>query len=132
MMVSGSVSLELMARLTPAVVIYRVGRLLHFVGKRLIHLDSITLPNLMGDRRVFPELVSTGATHESVEFLVESIDALLRDEFYYRQTVTSLAQLNARYAKPGASLRAAKWICRTIGAEKQPRSFDLAVRAEAA
>jgi lipid-A-disaccharide synthase len=132
MMVSGSVSLELMARLTPAVVIYRVGRLLHFVGKRLIHLDSITLPNLMGDRRVFPELVSTGATHESVEFLVESIDALLRDEFYYRQTVTSLAQLNARYAKPGASLRAAKWICRTIGAEKQPRSFDLEVRAEAA
>jgi lipid-A-disaccharide synthase len=132
MMVSGSVSLELMARLTPAVVIYRVGRLLHFVGKRLIHLDSITLPNLMGDRQVFPEMVSTGADDSSVEFLDDSMDALLSDEFYYRQTVASLAKLNDRYARPGASLRAARWIYRAIGSEKHSWSFDAAVRAEAA
>ena len=46
MMVSGSVSLELMARRTPAAVIYRVGRFLHTVGSRLVQVDSLTLPNL--------------------------------------------------------------------------------------
>ncbi|MCH1439262.1 MAG: lipid-A-disaccharide synthase, partial [Rubripirellula sp.] len=45
MMVSGSVSLELMARRTPAAVVYRVGRVLHTVGKHVLRLDSITLPN---------------------------------------------------------------------------------------
>ncbi len=115
MMVSGSVSLEMMARRTPAVVIYRVGRLLHTVAKLMVRLDSITLPNLMSDRRVFPEMVSVGATDEAVEFLSESVDALLSDDYYYRQSLASLDQLSERYAKPGASTRAAHWVCQAVG-----------------
>lgn len=111
MMVSGSVSLELMARGTPAAVVYRVGRLLHAVGKRVLNLDSITLPNLMANRKVFPEMVSVGAAEPAIDFLTESIDAMLGDQYYYRQTLEQLDQLRWRYAQGGASDAAATWIC---------------------
>ncbi|MCG8651564.1 MAG: lipid-A-disaccharide synthase [Pirellulales bacterium] len=115
MMVSGSVSLELMARRTPAAVVYRVGRLLHWYAKLMVRIDSITLPNLIAGRRIFPEMVSVGRAEPAVEFLTQSLDALLGDQFYYRQTWAQLDQLAQRYAGAGASQRAAEWICQQWG-----------------
>ena len=118
MMVSGSVSLELMARHTPAAVVYRVGRFLYAFGKCVIGVDSLTLPNLMGRRKVFPETVSVGSPDPAVEFLTKSIDALLGDEYYYRQTVGQLEKLCDQYAKTGASRRAASWLTNQLGAKQ--------------
>ncbi len=115
MMVSGSVSLELMARRTPAAVIYRVGRFLHAFAKCVVGVDSLTLPNLMGPRKVFPELVSVGKTEPAVDFLTGSIDAMLGDEFYYQQTLAQLDELCEQYAGPGATARAAAWIRGQLG-----------------
>jgi lipid-A-disaccharide synthase len=114
MMVSGSVSLEMMARRTPAAVVYRVGRLLHAFAKMVVRLDSITLPNLMGERKIFPEFVSVGASQPAVEFLTKSIDAMLGDAFYYRSTLTQLDKLRAAHAQPGATGKAAAWICHSL------------------
>ncbi len=111
MMVSGSVSLELTARRTPAAVVYRIGRFLHTVGRMVVKLDSITLPNLMAGRKVFPEFVSVGRTEPAVDFLTETVDAFLGDEYYYRQTLDQLDQLRWKYARPGASQRTAAWLC---------------------
>ena len=116
MMVSGSVSLELMARRTPAAVVYRVGRLLYTFGKFFVGVDSLTLPNLMGKRKVFPEMVSVGKPQPAIEFLTGSIDALLDDAFYYRQTVRQLDELCDAYATAGASRRAAVWMTETLDA----------------
>ena len=78
MMVSGSVSLELMARRTPAAVMYRVGRFLYSFARCVVGVDSLTLPNLMSKRKVFPEIVSVGNPQPAVDFLTESVDAMLR------------------------------------------------------
>ena len=110
MMVSGSVSLELMARGTPAAVIYRVGRILHRFARMVLQVRSITLPNLMAGRNLFPEFVSVGNPRPAVDFLVTSIDAMLSDPYYYDGLVRELQQLRMRYALPGASERAAKRI----------------------
>ncbi len=110
MMVSGSVSLELMARRTPAAVTYRIGRLLYAFAKSVVKLDTITLPNMMSGRKVFPEFVSVGSTKPAVEFFNESIGAYLRDEFYYQQTLRQLDELREKYAGGGASEKAAQWI----------------------
>tara|TARA_R110002049_G_scaffold50370_1_gene142947 strand:- start:37020 stop:38207 length:1188 start_codon:yes stop_codon:yes gene_type:complete len=115
MMVSGSVSLELMARRTPAAVVYRVGRFLYTFGKCVIGVDSLTLPNLMSKRKVFPETVSVGNTQPAVDFLTESIDAMLGDEFYYQNTLRQLDDLCDQYATPGASRRAAAWLAERLG-----------------
>lgn len=123
MMVSGSVSLELMARRTPAAVIYRVGRFLHQFGKRVVGLDSMTLPNLMGPRKLFPEMVSSGAPEPAIEFLTNSLDAMLGDKFYFQQLSTELDQLRLQYAMPGATERAAAWISDRLELLADP--FDL-------
>ena len=123
MMVSGSVSLELMARRTPAAVIYRVGRFLHAVGRLLVRLNSITLVNLMADRKVFPEMVSVGNPEAGIEFLTESVDAMLGDTYYQRQVVSQLDALAEDCAHPGASAAAARWIC--DAALSQPRLIPI-------
>ncbi len=121
MMVSGSVSLELMARRTPAAVVYRVGRFLHAFGSLMIGVDSLTLPNLMAKRRIFPEMVSVGNVGPAVQFLVDSVSAFLTDDYYYRSTLAQLDELSERYARPGASARAAQWLVDTLNLAKTPR-----------
>ena len=124
MMVSGSVSLELMARRTPAAVVYRVGRLLHTIAKLLVRLDSISLPNLMSDRMVFPEMVSVGRPEPAIEFMTESIDAFLGDQFYFRSKLAQLDTLRNQHALGGASSRAAQWICDSLGISRMPRVLE--------
>jgi len=117
MMVSGSVSLELMARRTPAAVLYRVGRFLHTVAKLMVRIDSITLPNLMDRRKVFPEFVSVGRTQPATEFLSESVGAMLGDSFYYARVRSQLDELCDVHARAGASARAAGKIANLMGRE---------------
>ncbi len=114
MMVSGSVSLEMMARRTPAVVVYRIGRLLHAFTRAFVRLDSMTLPNLMSDRKVFPEFVSVGPTEPAIDFLTKSVDAMLGDSFYYRGTMAHLDQLRQEHARTGATANAAAWISQSL------------------
>ena len=121
MMVSGSVSLELMARRTPAAVLYRVGRLLNAYARAVVRVDSMTLPNLMGERKVFPEMVSVGRPEPAVEFLTASVDAMLGDEFYFQQTLDQLDRLRDRYARPGATAAVSQWLARRVAAAPVPQ-----------
>ena len=114
MMVSGSVSLEMMARQTPAVVVYRIGRVMNGFAKCMVNIDSITLPNLMGPKKVYPETLSVGSTEPAVDFLVNSVESMVDDEFYFQQTLSQLDQLRRQFAQPGASKRAADWICQAV------------------
>ncbi len=114
MMVSGSVSLELMARRKPAAVIYRVGRFLYGFGKCMIGVDSMTLPNLMGPIKVYPEIVSVGNPQPAIEFLCGSIDAMLKDQFYYHRSLAQLDKLASQHAQTGATERAAQWIANQV------------------
>jgi lipid-A-disaccharide synthase len=127
MMVSGSVSLELMARETPAVVTYRVGRFLYAFGKCVVKVDSMTLPNLMpestssddsGGERVFPEIVSVGNPGEAKDFLVRTVGRMLSDASYLEQKRQQLSALRRRYAEPGASDRAAARITELLSIGK--------------
>jgi lipid-A-disaccharide synthase len=127
MMVSGSVSLELMARRTPAAVLYRVGRVLHTVAKLMVRLNSITLPNLMSGRMIFPEMVSVGNPEPAIEFLTESVGSMLGDRYYFSRTLHQLDQLRDQYAQSGASTRAAQLLGESLGICESPgiRHLDL-------
>jgi len=114
MMVSGSVSLEMMARRTPAAVVYRIGRTLHTFARMAVRLDSMTLPNLMSDRKIFPEFVSVGNPEPGIDFLTKSVDAMLSDSFYFRGTMAQLDKLRAEHARGGATERAAAWIAQSL------------------
>lgn len=115
MMVSGSVSLEMLARSTPATVIYRVGRILHTYARMMIKVNSITLVNLMAGRTIFPEMVSVGRPEQAIRFLCNSVEAMLEDEFYYQSLVMQMEQLRAEQGSPGGIARAADELLEQLG-----------------
>ena len=73
-MVSGSVSLELLARRTPGIVLFRTGRLLNFVGRRALNTRFITLTNLIADDEIMPEFLSSGDPSGDIIGIVELLE----------------------------------------------------------
>ncbi len=115
MMVSGSVSLELLARNTPAAVLYRVGRILHAYAKRVVKVRSITLVNLMAGRTLFPEMVSVGNPEPAIDFLHRSVNAMLGDDYYHANLLRQMATLRNDQARTGATKQAATALLGHLG-----------------
>ncbi|SRR6056297_737394 len=117
MMVSGSVSLEMLARNTPAAVIYRVGRVFYGAARLMVRAPSMTLPNLIAGETIFPEMGSCGAPEPTVEFLCQQVHALLSDTEYRQGVDQRMANLRQQVAQPGASRRAANVLLGWLGAQ---------------
>ena len=105
--VSGSVSLELLSRLKPTVVVYKMSKGFRIIARQLIRVKYISLVNLLLDRGLFPEYPtsrdeSTAIAADVLNWLEhpEKLEAV-RDE---------LRKLRDRVAKPGAVERAADYL----------------------
>lgn len=55
--VSGTASLESALLETPAVVIYRMSPLTYLIGKNLVRVNFISLPNILLNEGIFPEII---------------------------------------------------------------------------
>jgi lipid-A-disaccharide synthase len=110
LMVSGSVSLELLARRLPAVVLYRVGRVIHTVARFLVNIPSFTLPNLIAGETLYPEFLSVGNPEPAIAGMVKEIDRLLTDSAYQSQRRSALERIASATCRPGASSAAANLI----------------------
>jgi lipid-A-disaccharide synthase len=108
LMVSGSVSLELLARRTPGVVLYQAGRLASIAGRLLIHCRFITLTNLIAGREVMPEFISVGDPQPAIR----QISAILTDWGSHPESLASVRremdELAATAAVTGATTRTAE------------------------
>jgi len=72
---SGTASLEAALFRVPTVVFYRLNRFTYLMGRLLIRVDSISLANLLLDRRVIPEFIQGDATPENlIPELLELLD----------------------------------------------------------
>lgn len=89
LMVSGSISLELLARRTPGIVLYRAPAIGCFFARFLMNCRFITLPNLIADEEVMPEFISSG----NPEADITKITALLTE------WVTTPEAISARRAR---------------------------------
>lgn len=107
---SGSVSLELMARGTPAVVMYRVTRFSRVLVSLLTRCRYMSLPNLMAEEEVMPEFLSAGSAERACTDLVEAMRRMLGDQGHREAKQSKLAELTACFARPGATRRAAEAI----------------------
>lgn len=115
---SGSVSLEMMARGTPAVVTYHASRSFYAIAKCLTNLDTFSLPNMIAGEMVMPEYLAVGSTAKATEQVIDAMDRLLGDEDHRSAQGQKLRALAARFAQPGASQRAAQVILETVLARR--------------
>lgn len=122
LMVSGSVSLELLARKTPAVVLYRSHWGMYFLAHLLITCKYMSLPNLIADRELMPEFPSVG----SPETVVASMSAILSDWLHtplsLERARNKLTSLYNETVIPGASAQAAESILSHVQTKSQQKS----------
>lgn len=110
LMVSGSISLELLARRKPGIVLYRVPQIGRFFARFLMLCRWISLPNLMANREVMPEFVSSGDPEPDIAKIVERLGLWLGDRAALRQVQADMGALADRTAAAGASEAAARFL----------------------
>lgn len=114
--VSGSVSLEMMYRLKPAAILYKVGTVHWLVGRYLLKMAKyITLVNLLADREVYPEYPT--CRDRSAE-LAGHVLKWLNDPLEHARCVEQLRAVKNEVAQPGACDRAAAFL---LGAMKKAK-----------
>ncbi len=128
--VSGSVSLELLARRTPGVVTYRVNRLYHWVGRQVIRCRFLSLPNLMSDEELYPEVLIGGDFRPHVDRIVRPIARWLEDPQALAEVTARIDALAALAAQPGASRHAAREILDVaMGGRRTPTAIGTPAHA---
>jgi lipid-A-disaccharide synthase len=105
--VSGSVGLELMTRLKPAVVVYRVAPFARFLSRPFITCRYISLVNLLADAEVYPEYLTTRDCPDEV---AAHVVGWLTRPAAREAVVARLRGLCDQAAVPGACERAAEFL----------------------
>lgn len=108
---SGTATLEAALARTPLVMFYRVSPLTYLLRGLVPMVDTFSLPNLIGGRKVVSELIQGQASPERL-----AAEALtLLDEGERREEMLAfLDQVRARVGGPGAAGRAAGAILKTL------------------
>lgn len=117
--VSGSVSLELLYRAKPTVIVFRATPLAKLIVTPLLKVKHITLVNLLADRRLFPEHVSIGCQADRI---ARDVLHWLDDDRAYAELCRDLLALRERVATPGACERAARRIADVVGSQRMLRA----------
>jgi lipid-A-disaccharide synthase len=119
--VSGSVSLELLARRKPAVIVYRIGKTARWLSRRFMTCDHICLVNLLAAETLYPEFLTT--RDDSVD-IAKHVLYWLNHTSARQDVKHKLDTLCHRVAVPGACMRAAEFLTVQHGIK---RSFSVAV-----
>ena len=108
---SGTATVQTALHGKPMVVVYKLSPLTYRLGKRLAHVDTYAMVNLIAGERVVVELIQDACTPEAVA--AEAV-RLLSDDDYCRRMRTALEEVKRRLGGPGASDRAAQAILELI------------------
>jgi lipid-A-disaccharide synthase len=114
LMVSGSVSLEILARETPAVVIYYWGWISGFLARRLVMCKFASLPNLMVNRAMLPEFFPQGDGEPAAAQASAQLLRWLDSDLELAEVRSQLRKLHNEVGQTGATGRAAAAIVRQL------------------
>lgn len=124
LLASGTAALEAMLCHRPMVVAYRMAPATHWLARRLVKTEWISLPNLIAREPLVPELIQDAATPEAI---AERLGALLDDG-------AGRGGLEARFAAMHASLQrdASRRACDALEALVAGEPLPASVAPEAA
>lgn len=80
--VSGTVAVEAMMLNRFMVVIYNMNQIIYAILKRIVHVKKISVPNMLTDKQIFPELLCDDATPENI---VRELHRYLDDDVRRRE-----------------------------------------------
>jgi lipid-A-disaccharide synthase len=104
---TGTVTMECAFYGVPTVALYKTSWANYQIGKRIIKVKYLAMPNLLANEEIFPEFIQNAATAENI---ARATLELLRDDARRARIKARLAEIVASLGGPGASRRAAKAI----------------------
>jgi lipid-A-disaccharide synthase len=104
---TGTVTLECAYFGVPTVALYKTSWLNYQIGKRIVTVKFLAMPNLLANDEIFPEFIQEAATGEHI---ARATMELLRDQARRARIRNQLGEIVASLGEPGASQRAAKAI----------------------
>ena len=84
---SGTVSVELSMVHVPAIIVYRMNWLTTIIGKILVHVQWVSLVNILSNRSVYPELLGAAASAKNI---LREFNRIATDGVARRQMVDEL------------------------------------------
>ncbi len=101
---TGTVTMECAFFGVPTVTLYKTSWLTYEIGKRIVTVKSLTMPNLMAGEEVYPEFIQSAATPENIS---RAALELLQNESRRQKIKSQLEKIIASLGEPGAAGRAA-------------------------
>ncbi len=101
---SGTASLEAAILKTPMLIIYKTSTLTYRLGKRLLNVDFIGLPNLISSREIVPELIQKEVSPAQI---FKTVDSYLQKPYLLKNMRHDLEQIARMLGKKGAVERTA-------------------------
>ena len=111
MAASGTATLETALLETPTAVAYTFSRLTYLLGRLLVKVPYMSLPNLILDAPVFPEFLQDGAEPAA---LADAVSRWIPDTPERARILAQLASLPALLGNGGAAGRAAEIVLNTM------------------
>lgn len=108
---SGTATLETALLETPMVVVYKVSPITYWIGRMLVHVDNISLANIVAGRRVVPELIQNDARPNKI---ADEVLNILKNTDIYNNMTAGLKTVREKLGKGGASKNAAEAILKTL------------------
>jgi len=108
---SGTATIQAALHDTPMVVVYRLSPMTYRLARRLVHVQSIAMVNLIAGEPIVPELVQDAFTPDAV---AREAIAILTDPPRAARIRDGLARVRERLGGAGASRRAAEAILRVL------------------
>lgn len=102
---SGTVTLEAALMGLPTVIIYKVAGLTYFLGKFLVKIPHIGLPNIVAGRKIVPELLQDDVNAATIAAAVRQ---LLTDQAYRKTVLADLESVRLSLGSSGAVERVAQ------------------------
>ena len=113
---TGTVTLECAWHLVPAVTFYRTSWPTYLIGRCIVQVPYLSMPNLLAGEEIYPEFIQHHATPNR---LAEAAARILRDPQYQRRISRRLLEIVRPLAQPGASERAAQQIWALLSSPHQ-------------
>ena len=114
---SGTVTMECAYFRVPTVVLYKTSWLTYVLGKRMVKVKFLAMPNLLAGEAIYPEFIQHEATAEN---LARAALDLLNNRQRRSVIQTKLDAVIASLGEAGASRRAAALIAELPPAGKKP------------
>jgi len=114
---TGTVTVECAYFGVPTVAMYKTSWSTYEIGKKIIKVDHLSMPNLLAGEAVFPEFVQNAATPQN---LARAASNLLQNPARRDEIKAKLQRVVASLGQPGASRRAAQAIISVLLGMPQP------------